>query len=141
MLTGRRYKLNRRMDCRVKPGNDGNAAAQPSARVLAMALPSEAWGKRQESGTKRKPLRDRGAKPAVESGFSSRSKTKQEKKEGRRNADRRVSYRPRFGAARPSGGARLSAFHHGTCGSERTPPLNSSYALPGTKASSGVTCI
>jgi hypothetical protein len=30
------------------------------------------------------------------------------------------------------GAARLSAFHHGACGSERTPPLSPSYALPGT---------
>src|SRR5580704_5573381 len=30
------------------------------------------------------------------------------------------------------GRARLSAFHHGSCGSDRTPPLSSSYALPGT---------
>jgi len=29
--------------------------------------------------------------------------------------------------------ARLSAFHRGACGSDRTPPLNSSYALPGTE--------
>ena len=42
--------------------------------------------------------------------------------------------------ARASGPARaeaqrahLSAFHRGTCGSDRTPPLNSSYALPGTE--------
>src|SRR5271168_1554370 len=30
------------------------------------------------------------------------------------------------------GRARLSAFHHGTCSSDRTPPLSSSHALPGT---------
>ena len=30
------------------------------------------------------------------------------------------------------GRARLPAFHHGTCGEERTPPLSSSHALPGT---------
>ena len=29
---------------------------------------------------------------------------------------------------RPCGRARLSAFHHGTCGSDRTPPLSSSHA-------------
>ena len=29
---------------------------------------------------------------------------------------------------RPFGRARLSAFHHGTCGSDRTPPLSSSHA-------------
>ncbi len=37
------------------------------------------------------------------------------------------------GTAAPHGGARLSAFHHGTCCSERTPQLNSRYALPGTR--------
>ncbi len=31
-----------------------------------------------------------------------------------------------------SGRARLSAFHHGACCGERTPQLNSRYALPGT---------
>ena len=31
------------------------------------------------------------------------------------------------------GVAHLSAFHCGTCGSDRTPPLNSSDALPGTE--------
>ena len=35
--------------------------------------------------------------------------------------------------ARPSGRARLSAFHRGTCLGEPTPPLSSSYALPGTR--------
>ena len=62
-------------------------------------------------------------------------------KSGRRNADRRVSPtsapaifilprlrgRTRRGrGARPAGRARLSAFHRGACGSEPTPPLNSS---------------
>jgi hypothetical protein len=31
------------------------------------------------------------------------------------------------------GRARLPAFHHGTCGSDQTPPLSSSHALPGTE--------
>jgi hypothetical protein len=37
------------------------------------------------------------------------------------------------GLRRPSavGRARLPAFHHGTCGSDQTPPLSSSHALPG----------
>jgi len=73
-----------------------------------------------------------------------RKKKERKKKEGRRNADRRVVHDPRFGAARPppyppphagedkGGGARLSAFHHGACCSERTPQLNSSHALPVT---------
>jgi hypothetical protein len=44
---------------------------------------------------------DRGVKPAVESGLSSRSKpAKPRKKKGKRNADRRVVHDPRFGAAR-----------------------------------------
>jgi len=68
---------------------------------------SEACGKRHDDGTERLLSSDRGAKPAVESGRSSRSKPakprkKQErkKKEGRRNAGRRVVHDPRFGAAR-----------------------------------------
>ena len=53
----------------------------------------------------------------------------------KRNAGRRMcSMRPHLSgaAARPAGRARLPAFHHGACGSDRTPPLNSSYALPET---------
>jgi hypothetical protein len=70
-------------------------------------------------------------------------KKKRKKERRRRNADRRVAHEPhRADAARAEAQrARLTAFHRGTCGSERTLPLNSSYALPGTKASSGVTCI
>jgi hypothetical protein len=78
-----------------------------STIVLAMRPASEACGKRHDDGTERQLSSDRGAKPAVESGLSSRSKPakprkKQErkKKEGRRNADRRVVHDPRFGAAR-----------------------------------------
>ncbi len=36
--------------------------------------------------------------------------------------------------ARPTGRARLSAFHHGACCSDRTPQLSSRYALPGTRS-------
>jgi hypothetical protein len=35
-------------------------------------------------------------------------------------------------SARSAERARLSAFHHGACCSERTPQLSSRYALPGT---------
>jgi hypothetical protein len=52
----------------------------------------------------------------------------------RQNADRRV-FNGRIsgcGARSKAERARLSAFHRGTCGGDRTPPLNSSYALPGT---------
>jgi hypothetical protein len=57
-----------------------------------------------------------------------------QKKEGRRNADRRVRNGRIVGCgARSAERARLSASHRGTRGSDRTPPLNSSYALPGTK--------
>ena len=49
---------------------------------------------------------------------------------GKRNAERRCSVTAASrGAARAHAGrARLSAFHHGTCGSDRTPPLSSSHA-------------
>ena len=59
-------------------------------------------------------------------------------KSGRRDAERRVSFRPHpSGCGRdPSGAARLSASHHGTCGSERTPPLSSRNVLPGTRLKS-----
>jgi hypothetical protein len=72
-----------------------------STIVLAMRSASEACGKRHDNGTERQLSSDRGAKPAVESGLSSRSKpAKPRKKKGRRNADRRVVHDPRFGAAR-----------------------------------------
>ena len=64
--------------------------------------------------------------------FAQHHPPKKEKR--RRNADRRV-FNGRIsgcGARSKAERARLSAFHRGTCGSERTPPLNSSYALPGT---------
>jgi hypothetical protein len=92
------------------PGHDGNKGsdclcrwgeARPSTVVLAMRPASEACGKRHQNGTKHLLSSDRGAKPAVESGLSSRSKpAKPRKKEGRRNAGRRVVHDPRFGAAR-----------------------------------------
>ena len=54
------------------------------------------------------------------------------RKQRKRNAGRRVANHRTSGCgARPAGRARLSAFHRGTCGSDRTPPLSSSYALPG----------
>ncbi len=68
----------------------------------------------------------------------------------KRNAEKRVSYPPRLVLLSPpplagegkGGGAsalkaqraRLSAFHHGACCSERTPQLSSRYALPGTRS-------
>jgi hypothetical protein len=73
------------------------------------------------------------------------------KKEGRRNADRRVvngcivrMRRAPRSAMLPSQALRARSpvgVPPRTHGSDRTPPLNSSYALPGTEASSGVTCI
>jgi len=82
-------------------------AARPSTIILAMRSASEVCGTRHEIGTKHLLSSDRRAKPAVESGLSSRSrpakprkKQIRKKKEGRRNADRRVVHDPRFGAAR-----------------------------------------
>ena len=79
-------------------------------------------------------------------GFAELSPPYQATKERRkRNAGRRIVHVPHASGARGAprskrlaptlrcGRARLPAFHHGTCGSERTPPLNSSYALPGTE--------
>src|ERR1700733_14218199 len=45
---------------------------------------------------------------------------------------RRRATKSRLAPTLRCGRARLSAFHHGTCGSDRTPRLSSSYALPGT---------
>src|SRR5580704_16715153 len=49
-----------------------SAGEKPSTIVLAMRPASEAWGKRHENGTKHLLSSDRQAKPAVESGLSSR---------------------------------------------------------------------
>ena len=81
---------------------------------------------------------------------SLRSPGLRKKKKRKRNAGRRSvawSARKRRAAratelrrlAPPSacGRARLPAFHHGTCGSDRTPPLSSSHALPGTGLAEG----
>jgi hypothetical protein len=40
---------------------------------------------------------------------------------------------PRMRGREWEGAARLPAFHRGACGSDRTPPLSPSYALPGTE--------
>ena len=50
--------------------------------------------------------------------------------EGKRNADKRCATTSVPSRARraPLRAARLSAFHHGTCGSDRTPPLSLSHA-------------
>jgi hypothetical protein len=50
-------------------------------------------------------------------------------KSRKRNAEKRCSTTAApHGAARALRRARLSAFHHGTCGRDRTPPLSSSHA-------------
>src|SRR6202049_4660408 len=49
-----------------------------------------------------------------------------------RRANRRCHLSALGAWARHTGRARLPALRRGTCGSERTPPLNSSYALPVT---------
>ena len=66
--------------------------------------------------------------------------TKQKRKAERRKACSVTSVPPpssspacgggrrRGHGAAPAGAARLSAFHHGTCGRDRTPPLSSSHA-------------
>ena len=57
------------------------------------------------------------------------------KERRKRNADRRVDRTSALFRARraSSGTRRLSAFHRGSCGSDRTPPLSSGLALPGTR--------
>ena len=78
-------------------------------------------------------------------GYAARRLTHPTKeKTGKRNADKRCATTsaprdlilPRARGAEgrgtaPEGAARLSAFHHGTCGSDRTPPLSFSHATSG----------
>jgi len=60
-------------------------------------------------------------------------------KNRKRNADKRCSTTSALArGTRPSGRARLSAFHHGACGSDRTPPLCFRHALPGTRSARAV---
>ena len=57
------------------------------------------------------------------------SRSRADKRKGKRNAEKRCSVTAASrDAARALRRARLSAFHHGTCGSDRTPPLSSSHA-------------
>jgi hypothetical protein len=58
--------------------------------------------------------------------------TNKEKREAERRQTRSQRPHPAGRGARPAGRARLSAFHRGACGGDRTPPLNSSHALPAT---------
>ena len=74
--------------------------------------------------------------PAVDA-VSSRSvlratNVRKESKEAERRETRSQPPHPAGCGARRALRARLSASHHGTCCSERTPQLNPSYALPGT---------
>ena len=115
---------HRPMDCRVKPGNDERRS---SRRACA----------REPSGWRSANLRT--AVTAAARFALRRFHSLQEKRKlRRRSADRRrgVLSEPRermLPLARASGPARaeaqrarLSAFRRGTCGGERTPPLNSS---------------
>ena len=88
-------QLHRRMDCRIKSGND----------------------------ERKKRKKEREAERRQTQCFMSRTQAAHGSRHGE------------SGLRRPSacGRARLSAFHHGSCGSDRTPPLSSSYALPGTE--------
>jgi hypothetical protein len=91
----------------------------------------------KKNGTKQELSSDQGAKPAVKSSLfvaiqtrESQEKRKEKRKqEGETPTDAYATART-SARARPIGGARLSAFHHGACCSERTPQLNSSHALP-----------
>ena len=111
--------------------------SQPSATVLAMDLPSEFCGKQRRTARNEslRAIRERSRRWSPAS--SSRSKPEKAKKkrkekrkqEGETPTDAYATART-SARARPIGGARLSAFHHGACCSERTPQLNSSHALP-----------
>jgi hypothetical protein len=120
-------KLNERrcrMDCRVKPGND-------ELKILAAPVrASQADGDRRiENGRyRRRSLRC--------FAVSIHCKKNKKAKEAERRQTQGVLSEPRermLPLARASGPARaeaqrarLSAFRRGTCGGERTPPLNSS---------------
>jgi hypothetical protein len=84
------------VDGRDKPGHDGNKGsdflcpwgeARPSTIVLAMRPASEVCGKRHDNGTERLLSSDRGAKPAVESGLSSRSKPAKPRKKKKKGGE------------------------------------------------------
>ncbi len=72
-------------------------------------------------------------KPAVGPAFGAITLSKQTNRKGSGTpADAYPSSAPYGRGSREASRARLSAFHHGACCSDRTPQLSSSYALPGT---------
>jgi hypothetical protein len=85
---------------------------------------------RRKQATKQSPRESYDSVLPPSNFFSTRFR--QEKR--RRDADKRVFQPPHLSdAARVQAArARLSAFHHGSCCSERTPQLSSRYALAGT---------
>ena len=129
----------------------GEVKKSASNLVLAMRFAPESSSRAPNKATNASALRTdlRQRTPAVDTGIltiRASSIPKNERKKARkRNAERRVSNlrtsqtslrslrKPSAGCgARRALRARLSASHHGTCCSERTPQLNPSYALPGT---------
>jgi hypothetical protein len=125
-LTSRTSQPSRGMDCRVEPGNDASFSRRLRARVMLTPI---------SNGTTAAPSRH------AASGWWDRvrldharqgQRRKKEKKEAERRQTRIQRPRPAGRGARSAERARLSAFHRGTCGGDRTPPLNSSHALPAT---------
>ncbi len=112
------------MDCRVKPGNDEKKVPAAPART------SQADGDRRIANGRYRPRSLRCFAVSIH------CKKNKKAKEAERRQTQGVLSKPRermSPLARASGPARaeaqrarLSAFRRGTCGSERTPPLNSS---------------
>jgi hypothetical protein len=104
------------------------AHARPS---YAQAIPK----KESVARIERSEIRGRRSGSDAAPGFRCAQPGLQNKKGSETPADAFVSMRPHHtdAAAHPAGCARLSAFHHGACCGDRTPQLNSRYALPGTE--------
>jgi hypothetical protein len=129
MPRGQRNEPRRRADCLAPriAGSSGNDASIP---VLAMRCASEACPSVRAKQRDRPILRQSNESFAL---FATTDGKDEKSKEAERRETRILPSAPSRCGARRSLRARLSAFHHGACCSERTPQLSPSYALPGTE--------
>jgi hypothetical protein len=113
----------RRPNKRTKAGRDRRQTA-PAVGPLAVTIRrGKISSLRGAFATKQSRL------CAADPGLRRRFAPRNDEKESGTPKDVFRNLRALTGAARPlRGAARLSAFHHGTCGRDRTPPLSSSHA-------------
>jgi hypothetical protein len=130
---GKLLRSRKRLRARVMPSRQEAKAAKP---IQTRALSDNSAGRSHQRppGWIALPFTDPLLYPpplAGEEGGGAPT-TNKEKREAERRQTRSQRPHPAGRGARPAGRARLSAFHRGASGGDRTPPLNSSHALPAT---------